>query len=337
MCALLVHTDFRGDILAPHPQRGEKEALALFDADEVGRDRDGQQLCRYVPLEVGAHPHVEALRLRAPGHVQRAAARVHGTHLQVDRLELLLHGVLDVDVAALIHPHARSNLRPLAHPVGGVLARQVQREEDVLRLLPVSHARPPRKIFEQLQDAAEGRLADVGIEIAVGDAAQPRLELQHVAGAGGGAQVGANVGDELRHAHGRVAQVRAINSNLFDNQNKSRVDLLRICLNNLELIEEKTTAIIFLKEKDLIEFNYQKGDTEGFVNFPLSLKNISVSIFLVEFKDGIKLSFRSQSDFDVNIFAKKYFNGGGHKNAAGGFLNYRNMDKALDYIKTCFE
>ena len=128
-----------------------------------------------------------------------------------------------------------------------------------------------------------------------------------------------------------------IHNNLFDNQNKSRVDLLRICLNNLELIEEKNTAIIFLKEKDLIEFNYQKGDTEGFVNFPLSLKNISVSIFLVEFKDGIKLSFRSQSDFDVNVFAKKYFNGGGHKNAAGGFLNYRNMDKALDYIKTCFE
>ena len=128
-----------------------------------------------------------------------------------------------------------------------------------------------------------------------------------------------------------------IHNNLFDNQNKSRVDLLRVCLNNLELIEEKTIAIIFLKEKDLIEFNYQKGDTEGFVNFPLSLKNISVSIFLVEFKDGIKLSFRSQSDFDVNVFAKKYFNGGGHKNAAGGFLNYRNMDKALDYIKTCFE
>tara|TARA_B100000674_G_C37865812_1_gene927054 strand:- start:325 stop:1305 length:981 start_codon:yes stop_codon:yes gene_type:complete len=128
-----------------------------------------------------------------------------------------------------------------------------------------------------------------------------------------------------------------IHNNLFDNQNKSRVDLLRVCLNNLELIEEKTTAIIFLKEKDLIELNYQKGDTEGFVNFPLSLKNISVSIFLVEFKDGIKLSFRSQSDFDVNMFAKKYFNGGGHKNAAGGFLNYRNMDKALNYIKTCFE
>ena len=128
-----------------------------------------------------------------------------------------------------------------------------------------------------------------------------------------------------------------IHNNLFDNQNKSRFDLLRVCLNNLTLIKEKNAAIISLKEKDLIEFNYQKGDSEGFVNFPLSLKNITISIFLVEFKDGIKLSFRSQSDFDVNMFAKKYFNGGGHKNAAGGFLNYRNIDKALDYVRTCFQ
>ena len=126
----------------------------------------------------------------------------------------------------------------------------------------------------------------------------------------------------------------SIHNNLFDRQNKSRIELLRICLNNLELIKDHNTALIFLEEKDLLKFNYQKGDTEGFVNMPLSLNNINFSAFFIEFKDGIKISFRSQKSFDVNLFAKKYFNGGGHANAAGGMLQYKNMNKAVEYFKT---
>ena len=87
-----------------------------------------------------------------------------------------------------------------------------------------------------------------------------------------------------------------------------------------------------MREQDLVDCNYKKGDTEGFVNIPLSIKNIHVSVLFIEFKDGIKISFRSQGSFDVNVFAKKYFNGGGHKNAAGGFLDHKNIFNALDYF-----
>ena len=129
----------------------------------------------------------------------------------------------------------------------------------------------------------------------------------------------------------------SIHMNLFDSQNKSRLLLLKVVLNNLKIFKKQETALIFLKEKDLLECNYQKGDTEGFVNMPLSLKNIKFSTLFIEFKDGIKMSFRSQGDFDVNLFAKTYFNGGGHKNAAGGFLNNKNMEDAIQYFSKVLE
>jgi len=125
----------------------------------------------------------------------------------------------------------------------------------------------------------------------------------------------------------------AIHEKLYDSQNKSRLDLLKICLQNLKLYKKQHAAIIFLMESDLVESNYQKGDTEGFVNLPLSLKNITFSTFFIQFKDGIKMSFRSQGEFDVNNFAKLYFNGGGHKNAAGGFVDDRDMNLTISYFE----
>ena len=128
-----------------------------------------------------------------------------------------------------------------------------------------------------------------------------------------------------------------IHRNLFDNQNQSRIELLKVCLNNLQLFKTQHAALMFLEEKDLLQCNYKKGDTEGFVNMPLSLNNISFSAFFVEFKDGIKMSFRSQNNFDVNLFAYTYFNGGGHKNAAGGRLEHTTMKEAVKYFKTVLD
>ncbi len=72
--------------------------------------------------------------------------------------------------------------------------------------------------------------------------------------------------------------------------------------------------------KELSRFNYQKGDTEGLVNVILSVRGISVAIFMMENEEGeMKMSFRSKGKYIVNEFAKKYFNGGGHKYAAGGY------------------
>ena len=91
-------------------------------------------------------------------------------------------------------------------------------------------------------------------------------------------------------------------------------------MNNLSFLNDDKIAFSFLYESDLKCCKFAKGDTEGFVNFPLSLSSVKFSAFFVQFEDGIKLSFRSQGKIDVNAFAKKYFNGGGHKNAAGGSL-----------------
>ena len=107
---------------------------------------------------------------------------------------------------------------------------------------------------------------------------------------------------------------------------------MKRALETLKLFKPQKTALTFLTAEDLLNADYKKGDTEGFVNMPLSLNDIIFSAFFIEFKDGIKMSFRSQGNFDVNVFAKKYFNGGGHKNAAGGVLMGKKMVDAIQYF-----
>lgn len=87
--------------------------------------------------------------------------------------------------------------------------------------------------------------------------------------------------------------------------------------NNLTFYPELHTAIITMNKKEKSRFDYQVGDTEGLVNEPLAAKQIKFSIFISEQSKYTKLSFRSKGDFPVNQFAKKFFNGGGHHNAAG--------------------
>ena len=91
-------------------------------------------------------------------------------------------------------------------------------------------------------------------------------------------------------------------------------------LNNLKYIEDFHTAYISLTNKELDTHNFQKGDTEGLVNYGLSIKGIYfATIFIEDIEQGIiKISFRSKGKFSVNQFSRKHFNGGGHDNAAGG-------------------
>jgi phosphoesterase RecJ-like protein len=82
-------------------------------------------------------------------------------------------------------------------------------------------------------------------------------------------------------------------------------------------------------------FWFQQGDSEGFVNYPLTIKKMKMSAIFIEHHDFIRVSLRSRGKVDVNIFAGRYFNGGGHKNAAGGksFVSMeetiRNFEKAV--------
>jgi phosphoesterase RecJ-like protein len=108
---------------------------------------------------------------------------------------------------------------------------------------------------------------------------------------------------------------------IYDDNSESRLRLLGYALSEkLEVLPEFHTAFFTLTDADLKRFNYQKGDTEGLVNYALTIRGIVFAAFFAESDKKVKCSFRSKGNFDVNQFARAGFNGGGHKNAAGGML-----------------
>jgi phosphoesterase RecJ-like protein len=125
-----------------------------------------------------------------------------------------------------------------------------------------------------------------------------------------------------------------IHNALFDNNSYNRLQLLGKALQNMVLLSESKTSYIYLSENDLQQFDYQKGDTEGFVNYGLTITGIDFTAFFIERKEdaGIKISFRSQGNFDVNLFARRFFNGGGHINAAGGNSDL-SLEETINHFK----
>jgi bifunctional oligoribonuclease and PAP phosphatase NrnA len=120
---------------------------------------------------------------------------------------------------------------------------------------------------------------------------------------------------------------------LYNNYTAQRIQLMGHLLSQkMKIFPEYQTAIIALSKKEQETYQHKKGDSEGFVNLPLSIQGITFSIFLKEEIDNIKMSFRSQGDFPTNTFASTYFNGGGHLNASGG-ESQQSMDDTLAYIE----
>ena len=111
-----------------------------------------------------------------------------------------------------------------------------------------------------------------------------------------------------------------IHQNIYDTFTFDRLRLLGTALTNLKKIKELPVVYITISQEELNRNNFKKGDTEGFVNYGLSLVGISVAVIMIENEQEqiIKMSFRSKGAFSVNDFARTYFNGGGHHNAAGG-------------------
>ena len=116
------------------------------------------------------------------------------------------------------------------------------------------------------------------------------------------------------------AKNTAIHNRIYDTNSPSRLHLLGCALKNMVILQEYKTAYITLSQDELDTYNYKKGDTEGFVNYGLTLEGIRFAVIFIENKEEgiIKISFRSQGNFSVNEFARKHFNGGGHDNASGG-------------------
>ena len=126
-----------------------------------------------------------------------------------------------------------------------------------------------------------------------------------------------------------------IHNNIFDTNSENKLQLLGTALQNLNVNKDLRTAYISLSQEELDKHNFQKGDTEGFVNYGLSLDGIIFAVIFIEKEneDLIKISFRSKGDFDVNKFARAHFEGGGHINAAGGKSNLSMNDTIVKFNK----
>lgn len=122
---------------------------------------------------------------------------------------------------------------------------------------------------------------------------------------------------------------------LFDNNSFDSLRLLGRALENMIVLPEHQTAYTTLTQQELDQFQYKKGDTEGIVNYGLSIKGIHLAAIFIENHDEniIKISFRSQGNIDVNNFAREHFNGGGHINAAGG-KSYESMEATVAKFRT---
>lgn len=125
-----------------------------------------------------------------------------------------------------------------------------------------------------------------------------------------------------------------IHENIYDTNSPERMKLLGVALNNMVLLPEYHAAYITLSQKELDEHQFKKGDTEGFVNYPLSIEGVVFStIFIENLQESItKISFRSKGPFSVNEFAREHFNGGGHINAAGGRSDSSLKDTVKEFI-----
>lgn len=131
------------------------------------------------------------------------------------------------------------------------------------------------------------------------------------------------------------AENSKIHQDVFDTNSESRLQLLGVALQNLKVNRQFRTTYITISQEELDAHNFKKGDTEGFVNYGLSLDGIVFAAIFIENKQEgiIKISFRSKGDFSVNSFARAHFNGGGHNNAAGGRSEMSMNDTIVEFNK----
>ncbi len=115
------------------------------------------------------------------------------------------------------------------------------------------------------------------------------------------------------------ADIAKINIKVYNSFSEGRARLFGYVVNRkMEIIEDGRVAYMSLTEGEMRRFNFQQGDSEGFVNYPLTVASMKISALFIANRKFIRVSLRSRGSIDVNLFARRYFNGGGHKNAAGG-------------------
>lgn len=127
---------------------------------------------------------------------------------------------------------------------------------------------------------------------------------------------------------------KLIHEMVYDSFTEGRLRLLGYAIGQkMEVMKDYAVAIISLSQEEMDRFDFQPGDTEGIVNFPLSMKKIKVSVLITERPDQIRLSFRSKGNFSVNNLSNKHFKGGGHTNAAGGSTTMIGLEGTISLLK----
>ena len=131
------------------------------------------------------------------------------------------------------------------------------------------------------------------------------------------------------------ANCAQIASDVLDSYSIDRLQLLGTVLDGLTYLKEYKTAYMSVSSKILKQFNFRKGDTEGFVNYGLRIKEAELAVIFIENEEDnlIKISFRSKTTLDVNLLARTYFNGGGHINAAGGSMSISLEDTIAYFLE----
>lgn len=124
-----------------------------------------------------------------------------------------------------------------------------------------------------------------------------------------------------------------IHNSIYDTNTPGRLHLLGCALKNMVILQDYKTAYITLSQDELDANDFKKGDTEGFVNYGLTIKDIRFAVIFIENREEgiVKISFRSEGDFSVNEFARNHFDGGGHTNAAGGKSD-RSLQETTKYF-----
>ncbi len=127
----------------------------------------------------------------------------------------------------------------------------------------------------------------------------------------------------------RGANISQIHINVYNSYSEGRARLFGYVVNRkMEIIEQGKVAYMSLTEGEMRRHGFQQGDNEGFVNYPLSVASMKISALFTAHRKFIRVSLRSRGDIDVNLFARKYFDGGGHKNAAGG-KSHLSMEETI--------
>jgi len=132
-------------------------------------------------------------------------------------------------------------------------------------------------------------------------------------------------------------QHTVVHDNIYDNFLENRLRFIgHVLLNRMQIFYEFNTALISISKADLLRYEIKTGDTEGLVNYPLTIQGIKMAAIVIDRDEERKWSFRSKGNIDVNTFARKYFEGGGHFNAAGG-RSSDSLEKTVQKFKKAIE